>query len=129
MFGKTKGFYIVFNMESFYLTPCLKRETVLSIAWLGFIGKGGFIFCRWLDGTRKVAPRPDQRLQLIWQIHEELSQFEVRSTHSMLRGLYWWMDMQQEVATYVERCEVSNRVKLSFNTLIPQLRPLPIMDL
>lgn len=37
--------------------------------------------------------------------------------------------MQQEVATYVRRCEVCDRVRSSFNTQTPQLRPLPIMGL
>src|SRR6478672_11632978 len=46
-----------------------------------------------------------------------------------VRGQYWWMDMQQEVATYVGRCELCDRVRSSFNTLSPQLRPLPMMEL
>jgi hypothetical protein len=37
--------------------------------------------------------------------------------------------MQQVVATYVGRCEVCDRVRSSFNTLTPQLRPLLIMGL
>jgi hypothetical protein len=94
-----------------------------------FHWEGGLIFYRWPDGTRKVVPRPDQRLQLIQQVHEELSHFGVRHTHSMLRGLYWWIGMQQEVETYVGRYEVCDRVRLSFNTLTPQLRLSPIMGL
>jgi hypothetical protein len=94
-----------------------------------FHWKGGLIFCRWPEGTRKVVPRPEQRFQLIRQAHEVLGHFGVRRTHSMLRGLYCWMGIQQEVATYVGRYEVLDRVRSSFNTLIPQLRPLPIMDL
>ena len=37
--------------------------------------------------------------------------------------------MYQYVAAYVGRCEVCDRVKSSFNTLSPQLQPLPIMRL
>ena len=47
----------------------------------------------------------------------------------MLHRQYWWMGMQQELATYVGRCNVYDRVRSSFNTLSPQLQPLPIMGL
>ena len=62
-------------------------------------------------------------------MHEDLGHFGVRRMHSMLRGQYWWMGMQQEVATYVGRCEVCDRVRSSFNTLSLQLQPLSIMGL
>ena len=35
--------------------------------------------------------------------------------------------MYQEVAAYVGKCEVCDRVRSSFNTLSPLLKPLPIM--
>jgi len=66
---------------------------------------------------------------LIRQIYEELGHFRVRRTYSMLQGLYWWMGMRQEVATYVGRCEVCDRVRSSFKILTPQLQPLSIMGL
>ncbi len=94
-----------------------------------FHWEGDLMFRRWPDGTRRVVPRPEQRLQLIRQVHEDLGHFGVRRTHSMLRGQYWWVGMQKEVATYVGRCEVCDRVRSSFNTLSPQLQPLPIMGL
>jgi hypothetical protein len=47
----------------------------------------------------------------------------------MLRNQYWWTGMYQQVVTYVFRCEVCDRVRSSFNTLLPQLQPLPIMGL
>ena len=62
-------------------------------------------------------------------MREDLRHFGVRRTYSMLRGQYCWMGMQQKVATYVRRCEVCDRVRSSFNTLSPQLQPLPIMGL
>ena len=37
--------------------------------------------------------------------------------------------MYQHVIIYIERCEVCNHVKSSFNILSPQLQPLPIMGL
>ncbi len=94
-----------------------------------FRWKDDLIFRIWLDGTRRVVPRPTQRFQLIQQVHEDLGHFGVRRTHAMLRGQYWWIGMHQEVTTYVGRCGVCDRVRSSFNTLSPQLRPLPIMGL
>ena len=60
---------------------------------------------------------------------EELGHFGVRRTHSMLHNQYWWVSMHQQVATYVRKCEVYARVRSSFNSLSPQLRPLPTMGL
>ena len=37
--------------------------------------------------------------------------------------------MHREVAAYVGRCKVCNRVRSSFNILSPQLKPLPIIGL
>jgi hypothetical protein len=87
------------------------------------------LFRLWSDGTRCIVPRPDQRAFLVRQMHEELGHFGVRMTHSMSRGQYWWTNMYQQVAAYVGRCEVCDRVRSSFNTLSPQLQPLPIMRL
>ena len=77
------------------------------------------VFGRWPNGTRKVVPRPDQRAQLVKQVHEELGHFGVRCTDSMLRNQYWWVGMHQEVAAYMGRCEVCDRMRSSFNTLSP----------
>ena len=60
-------------------------------------------------------------------VHEELGHLGIRRRHSMLHGQYWWTDMYQQVVVYVGMCEVCDRVKSSFNTLSPQLQPLPIM--
>ena len=37
--------------------------------------------------------------------------------------------MYQQVVVYVERCEVCDKIRYSFNTLSPHLQPLPIMRL
>lgn len=94
-----------------------------------FRWENGLLFRVWPDGARRIVPRPDQKASLVRQVHEELGHFGVRRTHSMLRSQYWWTGMYQQVATYVSRCEVCDRFRSSFNTLSPQLRPLPIMGL
>jgi len=37
--------------------------------------------------------------------------------------------MNQQVDTYLDRCEACDHVRLIFNTLSPQLKPLPLMGL
>ena len=66
---------------------------------------------------------------MVRQVHEELGHFGIRKTHLILHGQYWWIGMYQHIVSYVGRCEIYDRVKSSFNTLSPQLQPLPIMGL
>ena len=89
----------------------------------------GLLFRVWPNGARHIVPRPDQRASLVRQVHEELGHFGVRRIHSMLHNQYWWTGMYQQVATYVSRCEICDRVRSSFNILSPQLQPLSIMGL
>ena len=88
-----------------------------------FCWSNGLLFRVWPNGTRRIVPRPDQRASLVRQVHEELGHFGVRTTHFMLCNQYWWTGMYQQVATYVSRCEICDRVMSSFNTLSPQLQP------
>ena len=84
-----------------------------------FHWEDGLLFRLWTDGTRYIIPRPDQRASLVQQVHEELGHFGIYKTHLMLRGQYWWTSMYKHVAAYVGKCEVSDLVKSSFNTLSP----------
>ena len=59
-------------------------------------------------------------------MHEELGHFNIRRTHSMLRGQYLWTDMCLHVVVYVGRCEVCDRIRYSSNIFSPQLQALPI---
>ena len=97
---------------------------ITSFRW-----KDGLLIQLWLDGIKRIVARPDQRASLVRQVHEELGHFGICKTHSILRGQYWWNGMYQLVAAYVGRCEVCDWVRFSFNTLSPQLQPLPIMGL
>ena len=81
------------------------------------------------DGARRIVLRPDQRVSLVQEVHEELGHFGVHKTHSMLSNQYWWIGLYQHVATYVGRCEVCDWIRSSFNTLSCQLQSLPIMGL
>ena len=76
-----------------------------------FRWENGLLFRVWPDGTRRIVPRPDQRASLVRQVHGDLGHFGVRRTHSMLRSQYWWTGMYQQVAMYLSRCEVCDRVR------------------
>ena len=43
------------------------------------------MFVRWQDGTQRVAPKVEQRLQLIQQMDKELRRFQVQHIYSILR--------------------------------------------
>ena len=53
-----------------------------------FHWENGLLFRLWSDGTRRIVLRQDQKASLVRQVHEELSHFDIRMTHSMLRGQY-----------------------------------------
>jgi hypothetical protein len=38
-------------------------------------------------------------------MHEKLNHFGVCRTHSILQNQYWWVNMNQQVDTYLDRCE------------------------
>ena len=44
-----------------------------------FRWESGLLFRLWPDGPRRIVPRPDQRVSLLRQVHEELGHF--RHTH------------------------------------------------
>ena len=52
--------------------------------------ENGLLFRVWPDGARRIVPKPNQRVSLVRQVHEELGHFRVRRTHSMLRNKYWF---------------------------------------
>jgi hypothetical protein len=68
-------------------------------------------------------------VKLIKHAHEDLGHFGVQRTYNLLQIHYWWRGMQLQVQALVARCVVCNRVRASFNALMPQLQPLPIMGL
>jgi hypothetical protein len=83
----------------------------------------------WPDGTKKVVPTPKERVKLIKHADKDLGHFGMQRTYSLLQIHYWWRGMQQQVQALVARCMVCNRVRASFNALMPHLQPLPIMGL
>jgi hypothetical protein len=105
-----------------------ERDWVLQRAkW--FVWVRTHLLRLWPNGTKKVVPTPKERVKLIKHAHKDLGHFGVRRTYSLLQIHYWWRKMQQQVQMLVARCVVCDRVRASFNALMPHLQPLPIMGL
>jgi hypothetical protein len=81
------------------------------------------------DGSTRVVPKPDQRVNLIRHAHQDVGHYGVRKTYSLLEPTYWWSGMMNQVKEEVAACTVCDRVKTSFELKDPELKPLPIMGL
>ena len=79
MCGKAMGFYINYNVGSFHQISHLRNEIVqLNHRMAPSRWKDDLIFPIWLDGTRRVVPKPTQHFELIQQVHEDYGHFGVR---------------------------------------------------
>jgi transposase InsO family protein len=78
------------------------------------------------DGTRRIVPAMDKRVDLINQTHAKTGHWGVRRTKGLLLSSYWWQGLEKDVARVLANCEVCGQVKATFNVADPQLHPLPI---
>lgn len=82
------------------------------------------------DGAVKQVPAPEDRLQLVKQMHERCGHFGARRTAALVLNSHWWHGLQADVAHLVSACKECSRVKATFNAADPaELQPLPIMGL
>lgn len=68
------------------------------------------------DGSTRIVPQPDQRLQLVQQQHERCGHFGVRRTAALLSTKYWWHGLLADTAAVVSRCQHCSRVQASFSS-------------
>ncbi|OAE34679.1 hypothetical protein AXG93_230s1030 [Marchantia polymorpha subsp. ruderalis] len=52
----------------------------------------------WEDDRVRVVPHPAQRARIVRHAHEELRQFGVKRTYSLLLGQYWWRGMHTQAS-------------------------------
>jgi transposase InsO family protein len=78
------------------------------------------------DGTRRIVPPLDARVDLIQQTHAKTGHWGVRRTKALLLSGYWWQGLEKDVAKVLANCEVCSQVKATFNVADPQLHSLPI---
>jgi hypothetical protein len=81
------------------------------------------------DGTTRVVPPVDKRVDIILDTHERTGHFGIKRTKHMLLASYWWRGMETDVAKALATCEVCARIKATFNAERPELQPLPIEGL
>jgi len=81
------------------------------------------------DGQHRLVPPPDQRPAILQQFHRNAGHFGTRRTCALVANYYWWHGMLADARSMVERCQVCDRVRASFNARHPTLHPLPVMGL
>jgi hypothetical protein len=80
-------------------------------------------------GIDKIVPEPHLRANLIRTTHVDTGPFEIKKTYSLLRPVYTWAGMYEQVRFKVRACASCNRVKASFEVRETVLKPLSIMGL
>ena len=78
------------------------------------------------DGTTRVVPRPETRLQLVGEVHEQCGHFGVKRTKHLVLTGHWWRGVEADVKSVCSACQVCSRVNASLNATTPELHPLPI---
>jgi hypothetical protein len=80
-------------------------------------------------GVDKIVPEPHLLANLIRATHLDTGRFGIKKTYSLLKPVYTWADMYEQVMFEVRACAACNRVKASFEVRDTVLKPLPIMGL
>ena len=86
----------------------------------------GQLWRRMPDGSMRVVPKPEDRAVVVQRIHEQTGHFGVKRTADMVASGHWWRSLHKDVAAQLSQCGVCDRVRASFNSLQPQLSPLPV---
>jgi hypothetical protein len=95
-------------------TPLPERKRAQRRA-TSYILMGANLFRVFRDGSRKEVPAPSRRSELITTTHNDTGHFGIARTTSLLKAAYWWHGMGEDVAKYVNQCELCARVQASFN--------------
>ena len=88
---------------------------------------GGQLYRLMPDGTQRLVPHPQQRRQLIQQVHAQLGHFGARRTLALIQHDHWWSGMAKDVERVVEECKLCGQANIAGNVRPEQLQPLPIM--
>jgi hypothetical protein len=81
------------------------------------------------DGTLREVPEPQQRGDLIMQMHERTGHWGIKRTKHLLQHQYYWNGMESDVKTVLASCEPCKQVAASFQHQQSELQPLPIRGL
>jgi transposase InsO family protein len=81
------------------------------------------------DGSKRLVPLADQRVDLIRETHQKTGHFGIKRTKHLLMASFWWPGLEADVKKVLDTCEACARIKASFNAERPELQPLPIEGL
>jgi hypothetical protein len=80
-------------------------------------------------GTKKKVPRPEERDNIIKDLHEGSRHFGKHRTIHLLLQRHWWPGLYKDVEQIVRSCPFCNRVNASFGRHQPTLHPFPTTPL
>ncbi len=78
-----------------------------------------------------LVPKPEERVSLVRQMHEDLGHFGEQRTLAEIRRRYFWHSRTADVRTVVRGCQQSQLVRSSCNIRLgdEQLKSIPVCDL
>lgn len=78
------------------------------------------------DGTTRVVPSPDERVDVVKRVHESLGHFGVKRTRRLVMLHYWWSGMEDDVVRVLKACPHCQQLNTQFTARPTALQPLPI---
>ena len=87
------------------------------------------LFRRMHDGSVRIVPKPDQRAEIVRQIHEDNGHYGAARTAHLVTSMYWWYGVAAQVRHHCSHCAVCDRSRAPLSVDNPQLQPLPVMGL
>ena len=89
----------------------------------------GVLYRRWSGGDIRKVPPPDQRAELMRNMHVQAGHFGRDRTLSLLAKEFWWKGMARHVREMVRACPECARGAAVFGDVPKQLHPLPVRGL
>ena len=80
-------------------------------------------------GETRVVPEPQQRDNLVREIHDFTGHWGEKRTVHLLKRTYWWAGMYKTAQDGVASCPQCDRTKASFSVKMSGMKSLPIMGL
>lgn len=82
------------------------------------------------EGTQMLLiPLPEERGDLVMQIHRDMGHFGTNRILDRLKRNYWWKGMDEQVANVVRACMPCARTKAGFRVSGKELQPLTMQGL
>jgi hypothetical protein len=88
--------------------------------------QGGVLARRMGQQGWKVVPKPEERKNIVKQLHEETGHFGRKRTTHLILLTYWWKGLFADVRKVLQQCEACQHTMAVFNSQRPELQCLPI---